>query len=72
MTFHSHILLYKIILRACSQYTVHATRFQRSPYGYPVCVLRKEGELVADIEDLGTPDVKFLFSPGAERSPNIK
>ena len=56
----------------CSQYTVHATRFQRNALGYPVCVLRKDGELVADIEDLGTPDVKFLFSPGAERSPNIK
>lgn len=55
-----------------SQYTVHATRFQRNQYGLPVCVIRKEGEIVEDIEDLGTPDVKFLFSPGAERSPNTE
>jgi hypothetical protein len=54
------------------EFTAHATRFRRNAFGYPVCVLRKEGELVADIEDLGTPDVKFLFSPGAECSPNIK
>lgn len=55
-----------------SQYAVHATRFRRSQLGYPICVLRKEGELVADIEHLGTTDLMFLFSPGAERSPNIK
>ena len=74
---HAVMLLISIVIQsiklcACSQYTVHATRFQLNAHGLPVCVLRKQGELVEDIEDLGTPDVKFLFSPGAERSPNIK
>ena len=25
-----------------------------------------------DIEDLGTPQLKFLFSPGAEQNPHMK
>lgn len=55
-----------------SEYTVHATRFQRGADGLPICVIRKEGEIVEDIEDLGTPDVKLIFSPGAEFNPKIK
>ena len=61
-----------MVVHTPSQYTVHATRFQRGPSGLPICVKRKEGEMVEDIEDLGTPQVKFLFSPGAEQSPHIK
>lgn len=53
----------------CSQYTIHATRFQRNhATGRPICVKRKDGEQVRDVEDLGTRQVKFLFSPGAEQS----
>ena len=56
-----------------SQYTVHATRFQRHPVnGRPICVIRKEGELLQDVEDLGSPQVKFVFSPGAEQNPAIQ
>ena len=40
--------------------------------GGPICVKRKEGELLRDVEDLGTPQIKFLFSPGAEQSPAVK
>lgn len=56
----------------CSQYTIHSTRFRGSRSGFPVCVKRKQGEISEDIEDLGTPQTKFLFSPGAEQSPRIK
>ena len=57
----------------CSQYTVHATRLQGDPRtGLPICVKRKDGELLQDVEDLGRPQVKFLFSPGAEQSPAQK
>ena len=60
-------------IHSCSQYTVHATRFQRNPAtGGPICVKRKEGELLRDVEDLGSPQIKFLFSPGAEQSPTVK
>ena len=37
----------------------------------PICVKRKEGELLRDVEDLGTPQVKFIFSPGAEQSQPV-
>lgn len=36
----------------------------------PVCVKRKEGEMVQDIETVD--QVKFLFSPGAEQTPSMK
>ena len=55
-----------------SQYTIHATRLQRDHNTNIVCVKRKEDEIVEDIEDLGVPEVKFLYSPGAELSPPVK
>ena len=66
------VLTFALLHFNSSQYTVHATRLQRGPSGLPICVKRKEGEIVQVIEDLGTPQTKFLFSPGAEQSPEIK
>lgn len=51
-----------------SQYTIHATRIQGSPSGYPICVKRAEDQIREDIITLGDEDVKFLFSPGAEKA----
>ena len=65
-------LVYSVIIPFISQYSVHATRFQRGPSGFLICVRRKEGELLEAIEDLGTGDVKFLFSPGAEQAVPLK
>ena len=56
----------------CSEYTIHSTRLQIGSNGFPVCIRQKDGEILQDIEDLGRPDLKFLFSPGAEKSPEMK
>ena len=66
------VVIHTISCVACSQYTIHATRFQRGADGLPICIKRKEGEILRSIQDLGSAAVKFIFSPGAEQEPRMK
>ena len=47
-----------------SQYSVHHTRLRESPSGFVECNVRAKLQDIADITDLGTEDMRILYSPG--------
>lgn len=47
-----------------SQYSIHHTRLRQSTSGYLECNVRASEQLVTDITDLGTQEMRIMYSPG--------
>jgi hypothetical protein len=47
-----------------NQYSVHHTRLRESPSGFVECNVRARLQDIADITNLGTDDMRIIYSPG--------
>ena len=48
----------------CSEYTIHHTALRVDESGFVRCIVRKRGEVRNTITDLGTEELRILYSPG--------
>ena len=57
-----------------SQYSIHHTRLRESPSGFVECNVRAKLQEIADITDLGTEDMRIIYSPGfiIENPPRLE
>ena len=51
-------------LYTCSQYSVHHTRLRQSSSGYLECNVRAREQDIRTISNLGTDELRILYSPG--------
>ena len=47
-----------------SEYTIHHTKLRESDSGFLECNVKAKGQIKTNITDLGTENLKILFSPG--------
>ena len=52
------------LLYSCSQYTIHHTKLRESLSGFLECNVRKKEQIRTTITDLGTQDMRIMYSPG--------
>lgn len=53
-----------------NQYSIHYTRLRQSTSGYLECNVRAKEQLVTNITDLGTQEMRIMYSPGFIKGEN--
>ena len=48
----------------CSEYSVHYTRIKPNSFGHPQCNVRAKDQYVGAIPDLGTEEMRIMYSQG--------